>query len=377
MKRTQGDTGKDILQRGATIWIDLDNTPHVPFFIPVARELRRRGYKVVMTARDAFQVCDLADHHGLVYRRVGRHYGKHMLLKLIGLVWRSVQLLPFVLKERPDIALSHGARSQIFLCNVMRIPTILITDYEHSQTPPFCRPRWELVPDALPDTGLHSAASRVRKYPGIKEDVYVPDFRPDPSLPGELGLRPEACVVTVRPPANEAHYHNPESEVVFDALMRLLVSRPDVQIVLLPRNLAQESRMRAGAPEWFEHGKTIVPQHAVDGLNLLWYSDLVVSGGGTMNREAAALGIPVYSIFLGKSGAVDRRLEQDGRLTMIRSVRELTEKIAFCRRDKRWVASGQSRAALGRIADHVEWILREELPGSRTSGNPPNVVGAA
>jgi len=46
------------------IWIDLDNTPHVPFFKPIIRELEKRGHEVVLTARDAFQVCELADRMG-------------------------------------------------------------------------------------------------------------------------------------------------------------------------------------------------------------------------------------------------------------------------------------------------------------------------
>jgi hypothetical protein len=154
-----------------TIWIDLDNTPHVPFFIPVIRELERRGHRVILTARDAFQVCELADQKGLTYVRIGRHHGRNPLIKVLGLVWRSLQLLSFCLRHRPDIALSHGARSQIMLGNLLRIPTILVLDYEHSRTPLLMRPKWEIVPDVLPNHGLHSHSVRVRKYRGIKEDV--------------------------------------------------------------------------------------------------------------------------------------------------------------------------------------------------------------
>src|SRR6476646_8382868 len=112
------------------IWIDLDNTPHVPFFIPIRRELERRGYQVVITARDAFQVCDLADQKGVRYTKVGRHYGKQPLMKVAGLLWRSAQLMPFCLREQPQLALSHGARSQILLANLLKIPTVLLIDYE-------------------------------------------------------------------------------------------------------------------------------------------------------------------------------------------------------------------------------------------------------
>jgi predicted glycosyltransferase len=231
-------------------------------------------------------------------------------------------------------------------------------DYEHSKTPLLMRPKWEIVPDSLPDYGLH--AKRVRKYRGIKEDVYAPDFKPDGSLLDTLGLRMEDLVITVRPPATEAHYHNPEAEALLTHLMERICRTPGVRAVLLPRNKNQEQALRASNPEWFADRKTIVPQRAVDGLNLLWFSDLVVSGGGTMNREAAALGIPVYSIFRGKTGAVDAKLEKEGKLIIVRSVEEVEGKIAFKRRDKAVPPDGRPRAALVDIVDHVEEIVRVE-----------------
>lgn len=346
--------------RKQKVWIDLDNTPHVPFFIPITRELEHRGYQVVLTARDAFQVCDLAVRSGVNFTRIGRHYGKNMGKKLFGLLWRSLQLVPFVMRERPDIALSHGSRSQIFLSNLLGIPTILIMDYEHSQTPPLCKPKWEIVPDSLSSVGLQTTESRVRKYPGIKEDVYAPDFRPDPAILNELGLPADGLIVTVRPPANEAHYHNPESERLFEGLMDLLIAHPETRIVLLPRNKGQEADIRSRRPEWFRENKAIVPQYAVNGLNLLWHSDLVVSGGGTMNREAAALGVPVYSIFRGKTGAVDLRLETEGRLTMLKNEQDIKEKIVLRRRDKGWEEGTRNRPTLSCIVDHIEEIIRLE-----------------
>jgi predicted glycosyltransferase len=347
------------------VWIDLDNTPHVPFFIPIIRELENRGHRVVVTARDAFQVCELADRKGLPCFKIGRHYGKNSILKIAGLLWRSSQLLPFYLREKPDIALSHGARSQIFLSNVLRKPTILISDYEFSKTPLLVSPRWEIVPESLPIDGLHSRAERVLKYSGIKEDVYTPDFKPDPSLLEELSIDNEDIIVTVRPPATEAHYHNPESVLLFDNLMAKICATAGVRAILLPRNYHQEKELRVNHPEWFANNKTIIPARAVDGLNLLWYSDLVVSGGGTMNREAAALGVPVYSIFRGKLGGVDRMLEQEGRLVVIRTSAEIETKIRFERREKSTDLDGGPRLALDDIVNHIEDIVRREYPAAK------------
>ncbi len=343
------------------IWIDLDNTPHVPFFKPIIRDLEHRGFVTVLTARDAFQVCELADASGLPYTKVGRHYGKNRFLKVWGLGWRSLQLLPFVMRERPALALSHGSRAQILLCNLLRIPTVMVMDYEHAQTPPLVRPRWEIVPEVLLNEDLHcKARRRIRSYSGIKEDVYAPGFRPDPALSKLLGLETAAIVVTVRPPASEAHYHNPESEAFFTEFMNRVCATPGVLAVLLPRNKNQEAQIRAAHAEWFRDARVIVPRQAVDGLNLLWHSDLVVSGGGTMNREAAALGVPVYSIFRGKIGAVDRQLQNEGRLTLIERVEDVHRKIPLRARRKDLANHVNPSPALAQIVKHIEDIIESE-----------------
>lgn len=339
------------------IWIDLDNTPHVPFFEPIIKELERRGHSVVLTARDAFQVCDLANHKGLKYVKIGRHYGKNKLAKVTGLFYRALQLFPFATSERPDLAVSHGARSQIIISNLLGIPSVLLADYEFTKAPPTMRPSWEIVPDVIPQDATHIAQSRVRTYPGIKEDVYVPGFRPSPDILRDLGLQESEMIITVRPPATEAHYHNPESETLFKHFMERAVNAPNSRVVLLPRNQNQKNWIKGQWPHWFANDRTIIPGGAVDGLNLLFYSDLVVSGGGTMNREAAALGVPVYSIFRGPTGAVDHYLQKEGRLMMIESVADVDTKIKLERRTMKALSGVVSDRSLMSIVDHLEKIL--------------------
>ena len=340
------------------IWIDLENTPHIPFFKPIIRELEARGYAVVLTARDAFQTCEMARRYGLPFTRIGRHYGQNRLMKACGLCVRSLQLLPFALRERPVLALNHGARAQILLCNLLRIPNVMIMDYEHARTPPLVRPGWEIVPDVLDRQGLHCRRQdRIRAYAGMKEDVYVREFHPDSRIAEELGLSDDV-IVTVRPPATEAHYHNPEADVLFERVMNRLHGTPGTKIVLLPRNKRQEASLADAHPEWFQGDKVVIPRTVVDGLNLLWHSDLVVSGGGTMNREAAALGVPVYSIFRGTCGAVDRELQRQGRLAMIESEQEVEGRIRIVRRERTTWAPNPAHRALHDIVAHVDSIAR-------------------
>jgi uncharacterized protein len=335
-----------------TIWIDLDNTPHVPLFAPIAAELEKRGYRIVLSARDAFQVCELAEKKGLVCRKIGRHSGKNKFRKVAGLLYRALQLTPLALRDRPAIGLSHGSRSQILACNLLGIPTVLMADYEFAQYPPLMRPTWEMAPDVIPDSALSCPPGRILKYPGIKEDVYVPDFRADPSLTVELGLDPKSIIAVVRPPATEAHYHNPEAEGLFARFMERACNTDNVRIVLLPRNKKQGDAIRSSWPGWFKDDRTVIPKEAVDGLNLIWNADLVVSGGGTMNREAAALHVPVYSVFRGKIGAVDHQLEKEGRLVLVETLEDV-DRIPLCHRDRAAAAAAPAALALDVVVRNI------------------------
>lgn len=341
------------------IWIDLDNTPHVPFFRPIIRELRARGFELLVTGRDAFQVRDLAKRMGVECTIIGRHYGKNPVMKLAGLFYRAMQLAPLVRRKKPVVAVSHGSRSQLLLCNLLSIPTVLIEDYEHAQFPPLVRPTWRMAPEVIPLESLTGSGMRVLKYPGIKEDVYVHDFRPDEAILAELGVSATDIIAVVRPPATEAHYHNPESEPLLAAVMAKLHDTPGVRIIFLPRNQRQGDEIIAQWPQFFREKKTVIPKNAIEGLNLLWHADLVVSGGGTMNREAAALGVPVYTIFRGKMGAVDRHLAETGRLTFIETVGDVATKIRVERRNREAVAATASYEALNCVTKHIVTIATE------------------
>jgi hypothetical protein len=159
--------------------------------------------------------------------------------------------------------------------------------------------------------------------------------------------------VTLRPPATEAHYHNPESEVLFAETLRLLASHPKVRAVTLPRNARQGQQLRAQWSKLIASGRMLVPSSPVNGLNLIWFSDLVVSGGGTMNREAAALGVPVYSIFRGKIGAVDRYLVQEGRLVLLENIRDVQTKIELVRWNRPSQPDRRARPALQSIVSTI------------------------
>lgn len=349
---------KPVAVRGK-IWIDLDNSPHVPFFVPILPELKAQGYELFLTARNSYQVVELLQYYGINARVIGRHHGKNKLLKMMGTAWRALALAYLVRKEKPDVSLAHGSRGCMLASNLLGIQTIAIIDYEHSAKMPIGKV-WVIHPEVIP---MPPSEGRVTflTYPGIKEDVYLPSFRPDPKMRARLGIADDELLVTVRPPATEAHYHNPEAEGLLTATLEKFCNMDGARVLLLPRNKNQEADLRAAWPREIASGKIVIPARVEDGMNIIWNSDLVVSGGGTMNREAAAMGVPVYSIFRGPTGAVDKFLATEGRLVMLETAEQVRTKIHAVRRNKEAVTlNHQKSPALEAILKHVANIADEQ-----------------
>jgi len=337
----------------------MDNSPHVPFFNPIINELKQRDYQVAVTVRDCFQVCGLADLYELQYEKIGRHYGKNKILKVLGTIIRALQLLPSALREKPALAVSHGSRSQLITAWILRIPVVIIFDYEYAKTLPFVTPDWTMAPEVIPSEVISFDKKRLLRYPGIKEDVYVPTHKPELEIRKEFGISDEDILVSIRPPATEAHYHNPEAEILFHEVVETLGMHQDVRMVILPRNEKKQTALiKSKWSDWCDQKKIIIPEHVVNGLDLMWHSDFVVSGGGTMNREAAALGVPVYSIFRGKTPSIDRYLSDAGRLTFLETVEDVKTKMKIERRDKASKGLKDTHEALEKIIANLLWVVK-------------------
>lgn len=298
------------------IWIDLANSPHVPFFRSLTNEFRERNHEVFITARDFAETVPLAEAAGMAPKVIGGHGGGALSGKAGNLVGRAMSLARWARGRDLDLAVSHNSYSQILAARVLSLRTVTLMDYEHQPANhlAFRFASRIIVPRAFPEDGLKrfgAQAAKVRRYEGLKEDVYLAGFQSDPLFAeqlGQMGISPTDMLVTVRPPASEALYHRFENEL-FDHLINHLAAAPNTKVVLLPRNDAQRKMYSAG--------QSIVPREPLDGANLIAHSDLVVSGGGTMNREAAALGVPAASIYMGAWAAIDEQLVKEGRLQKI------------------------------------------------------------
>src|SRR6476659_3906075 len=309
------------------LWIDLANSPHVPFFKALAARFAEAGHKIEVTARDFAETIPLAKAAGFKPTVVGAHGGREVSAKAGNLVGRAWALASWARKRNFDLALSHNSYSQILAARALRLRTVTLMDYEHQPANhlAFRFASRIIVPASFPEERLRhygASAGKVRRYDGTKEDVYLADFAPDPGFAKELcelGIRPDNVLVLMRPPAHDALYHRFQNEL-FDQALALLLKKNDVQVLLLPRNEVQRSMYSARANE-----QLIVPAQPLDGANLIAASDLVISAGGTINREAAALGVPVASIYAGRWAAVDEELVREGRLRRISSVDDLGE----------------------------------------------------
>lgn len=308
------------------IWIDLANSPHVPFFRALIPEFSKRGHEVVMTARDFAETISLAKSAQLPLEVIGEHGGREIAGKMGNLVQRSRQLWNWARKRELDLAVSHNSYSQLAAARALRLRSVTLMDYEHQPAShlAFRLAQRVIVPRAFPDEALKRFGTRtekVRKYEGTKEDVYLADFQPAADFAEELkrlGIDADVIVVVVRPPASEALYHRFENEL-FDYLLKNLLANQSVKVVMLPRNEAQRLHFEA-----MNESRLVIPPGAVDGPNLIAASDLVVSAGGTMNREAAALGVPAATIYAGRWAAVDEELVREGRMLRLSSEADIT-----------------------------------------------------
>ncbi|HVS80130.1 MAG TPA: DUF354 domain-containing protein [Pyrinomonadaceae bacterium] len=307
------------------IWIDLANSPHVPFFRALIPEFTARQHQVEITARDFAQTVELATTAGMTPHVIGGHGGGSISGKAGNLVGRAAALSKWARDRGFDLAVSHNSYAQIAAAAALGIKTVTLMDYEHQPANhlAFRLASRVIVPRVFPAAELRrfgGSMRKVKRYDGMKEDIYLADFVPDPVFPEtlrKLGVASEDVLVVVRPPAREALYHRFENEL-FDELLSRLSSRNDARIILLPRSDAQRAEYeKRGWPN------VIMPQYALDGANLIAAADLVVSAGGTMNREAAALGVPAVSIYAGKWAAIDEELVREGRLQRISSREEI------------------------------------------------------
>ena len=332
------------------VWIDIANSPHAVLFEPVVKAMEAAGWTALLTARDHAQTVELSRERWPDVTVVGGPSPGSRVGKAASTATRSAELARAARRFRPDVALSHGSYAQLLAARMVGIRAATMMDYEYQPANhlSFRLAARVIVPEAFPADQLRRFGARpdkVLRYAGFKEELYLADFVPAGGVAESLDVDPAKVVVILRPPPKGALYHRAHNDR-FDRVVALCVSRPDTEAILLPRNEAQRRH-------FLEAGRITVPEHAVDGLSLLAEADVALGAGGTMNREAALLGVPTYTLFAGRLAAVDASLLELGYMRDLRTVNGLPGLAK--RGDRRANASAENgRALLKLILESVE-----------------------
>jgi predicted glycosyltransferase len=305
------------------VWIDMTASAHVLVFRPLIRLLRSRGDEVEITARDYAQTLQLLELHGLEADVIGKHGGRSRLAKLRAMRRRLRGLRRWAKQRGFDVALAHGSHELTMTARRLGVPSSTTFDYEFAwlQHQLGCRAATKVVvPEAIPPDRLARYGARPPKllqYAGLKEEYYLSDFEPDRTVVEPLALDPARVLVVLRPPPDVSLYHR-HSNPLFPQTVDFLGRHDEAQAVVLPRTDEQRAFV-----EGLQLPSLVVPRRAVDAQSLIALADLVVSAGGTMNREAAALGVPVWTTYGGRLGGVDEELIRQGRLKPLTDPRAL------------------------------------------------------
>lgn len=302
------------------IWIDLANSPHVPFFSALLKEFLALGHQVEFTARDFAETVELAEQANLSAEVIGGYGGRRLTGKAGNLLSRARELARWARQRHFDLAVSHNSYSQILAARALRLATVTLMDYEYQPANhlAFRLSQRIIVPACFPSHELRTYGARigkVRRYQGTKEDVYLADYEHNPqffSQLEQLGISRDDLLVLMRPPARNALYHRFENSLFDEALEFVLNAH--AKVILLPRDDTQRSHYGK-----LSNKNLVIPRRPMPGPDLIAASDLVISAGGTINREAAALGVAAASVFAGKWPAVDQMLVESGRLKRISS----------------------------------------------------------
>jgi predicted glycosyltransferase len=306
------------------IWVDFTNTAHVIVLRPLVERLERAGHDVTLTARPLSHTVELLEQWGRPHTVIGGHGGVRRRDKALAAADRAARLARFARPRRFDRALAHGSTDVPAVGRLLGIPNTTMFDYEWAalQHHVNCRLATRvLVPETIPPERLARYGARPPKlvrYPGLKEEYYLAGFEPDRGVLDELGVAGAEVLCVVRTAPSYALYLGGSETPLLGRVLARAAADARVRTVVLARTPEQAAAVRALGLD-----RVVVPGRTVDGRSLVALADVLVSAGGTMNREAAVLGTPVWSIFEGRLGGVDEQLVREGRLKLLTDPAEI------------------------------------------------------
>jgi predicted glycosyltransferase len=336
----------------SAFWVDVDNPPQAQYLSPIARELRRRGHEVLITARNHPPTLEVLANRGEVAVPVGGSFGASKASKVVGTLRRTVSLIGLVRRRigRP-VATVSTSRSGVLAARVLSSPSFTILDYEGVELGAFIKSGTTLLhPEAVPASRFVERgfpAGRLHSFPGLKEDIAFSGLDLDGS--GEDSLPPprdtSLAAVLVRPPSQTSHYRVEESLRALELVLDQLADETGIQVIFSPREDSQNQMIRSR--NWRVQPVTL--NQPVPLVSLLREVDHVITGGGTMLREAAWFGVSGSTVFQGPMPAVDEWLEAQG---VIRRITPETDISGI-----EWQETGPSEQKIARHPETVHLVV--------------------
>lgn len=310
------------------IWFDFDNSPHIQIFRPILKNLNNKKKEYLITARDFAQTTGLLKLYDIPYIEIGRYGGKNKIAKIFNLYSRSTELKNKLKSRKLRLAVSHGSRTQVIASGRMGIDSIVLLDYEYTENKIFNRfAKQILMPKVIPDARLKSSGFDLKKivrYNGLKEEIYLNGFIPDLTFRQKLNVYNNEILVLIRPPGMTSNYHDERSEDILLYFIKKLLTVNNLKIIVASRTKVDRDFIEK---KFSKNSNLRFLEKPVDGLQLIYNSNITISGGGTMNRESALLGTKTYSIFSGRKPFVDEYLESKGLITFVHSKKQVDDLI--------------------------------------------------
>ena len=336
------------------VWFDIDNLPHIPVLMPIINILESNGYGILITVKDHAFACERLDSLNVEYKRIGRHYGKNPIMKITGTLFRSLQLFIFSIKHRHIVlSVSHWSRSLIIASFLRRIKSIGMFDYEHVNTNIFLAMVHQVYVPEIIKKNIFSANIKIFPYSGFKEELYTwqNNIGTLKSI-NHVDIDLKKIVIVLRPPASLAHYHNSISENLFNCLIRKFSENYNVFVIIVPRVIG-DIKKYSDLPSDIFH----CLEKPVDGLSLINTADYVFSGGGTMVREAAVMGVSSYSFFQGKESLLDTELINQGKLNKL-STEEDVLNLSLVKKEKN--TGFKKKSGLIDVINYIKPIINND-----------------
>jgi len=343
------------------IWIDIENTPHVIIFAPIIKDLEKEGYEIIVTAREYGGIVNLLEMNNIKYTLIGKDHGAGKLKKYIGVIKRIIQLYLFVRNKNISASASHGSRSHIGASWLAGIPSLTSYDYEHASKFMAHELTTKIIVPRILEKYVQENVKQIEKifyYSGFKEEIYLKNYvSKKEDVIKALNLDTNKTIILVRPPAMNSHYYTEKSGALFSYLLEKLSKLENSFVIFSPRTRDQHKLLLEMTKEIKDK---IILEKEVNGIDLILCCDLIFSGGGTMNRESALLGVPVFSIFGGEIGAVDIELNRQEKLQFINEKDDL-DKIEFKKKEDHSFEDLKNSAVYDEFKDAMTSLAKTEF----------------